>query len=71
MARDFREVRPKPEEVIPFQLMAVVVENDPKVPWVVAVFTNGPHKGERTYVFPDGWSSEMQDRALIEWGVEL
>jgi len=48
----------------------MLVENDPKVPWVVVLMLDGPNKGERAYCFPSGWTPEMQDRALLEWGVE-
>jgi hypothetical protein len=78
MTRDFRGFGFKGADKSPNQLklprpdglMCMIVENDPKVPWVIAIFLDGPNQGERTYLFPSNWTDEMQDRALLEWGVE-
>jgi hypothetical protein len=80
MTRDFRGFGSKGEEKSPNQPqqlprpeglgMCMIVENDPKVPWVIAIFLDGPNQGERTYLFPSNWTDEMQERALLEWGVE-
>jgi hypothetical protein len=80
MTRDFRGFGSKGEEKSPNQPqqlprpeglgMCMIVENDPKVPWEIAILLDEPNRGERAYLFPNDWTDEMQERALLEWGVE-
>lgn len=72
MTRDFRGFGPEPDVSPPDEMIeCIIVENDPSVPWAIGVIQNGRGKGERTYVFPHGWTEEMENRALLEWGEEL